>query len=122
MTTIYKMAFCLGMDKAGLQYTSHRGRASSEVFKLVIYQETTLQSFCVGNMDIATLVARSAEAAATMHEEGKCVCMDCGLGALLVTTAQNCALTEAAAAAVAGALRAFTTADDPKPPASRCGP
>ena len=122
MTTNYKMALCLGMDKAGLQYAPHHGRAGPEVFRLLTYQETTLQTFCAGNMDIATLVARSAEAAATMHEEGKCVCMDCGLAALLVTTAQDSTLTAAAAAAVAGAFRTFTTADDPKPPASRWGP
>ncbi len=62
-----------------------------------------------------------AEAAAKKHEDNKCSLVDCGCATQLVEGLRSEAVSSnpGAVQAVCGCLKSLTTADDPRPAASR---
>ena len=68
-------------------------------------------------------VALVAEAAAKKHEDNKCSLVDSGCATLLVEGLRSRAVSSSpdAVQAVCGCLKSLTTADDPRPAASRSG-
>ena len=74
-----------------------------------------------GNAALVEHVALVAEAAAKKHEDNKCVLVDSGCASRLVEGLRSEAVSSSPAAvqAVCGCLKSLTTADDPRPAASR---
>ena len=66
-------------------------------------------------------VARVAEAAAKKHEDNKCSLMDSGCASQLVEglRMEEVSQSSSAVQALCACLKSLTTADDPKPAASR---
>ena len=64
-----------------------------------------------------------AEAAAKKHEDNKCSLVDSGCASQLVEGLRTEEVSQSSSAvqAVCACLKSLTTADDPKPAASRCG-
>eukprot|EP00884_Botryococcus_braunii_P005371 jgi/Botrbrau1/14835/Bobra.0278s0005.1 len=69
--------------------------------------------------DLMEAVATVAAAAATKHEANKCAFVDEGFGRLAAKALRQTDLSEPATLAIAASLKAFATADDDRPAASK---
>ncbi|DBA96893.1 TPA: hypothetical protein ACH3X3_013048 [Trebouxia sp. C0006] len=80
-----------------------------------------LAQTATGDAQLIEHVALVAEAAAKKHEDNKCSLVDSGCASQLVEGLRSGAVSSSLAAvkAVCGCLRSLTTADDPRPAASR---
>ena len=74
-----------------------------------------------GSVQLIEDVALVAEAAAKKHEDNKCSLVDSGCASQLVEglRTEEVAASSSAVQAVCACLKSVTTADDPKPAASR---
>ena len=83
--------------------------------------DTSLLVASLGSAELIGDVALVAEAAAKKHEDNKCSLVDSGCASQLVEglrteeVSQSCSAVQA----VCACLKSLTTADDPKPAASR---
>ena len=75
-----------------------------------------------GNAELVTAAALVAEAAAKKHEDNKCSLVDSGCATQLIEGLRHEAVSSSPASvqAVCACLKSLTTADDPRPAASRC--
>lgn len=78
-------------------------------------------SSSAGSFELIEDVALVAEAAAKKHEDNKCSLVDSGCASQLVEglRTEEVATSSSAVQAVCACLKSLTTADDPKPAASR---